>query len=373
VQLSQEDSPWASINKGGGAVLMKQLFTVTKGRRRHAFLHTAFKATLLADAVSAPSVVTANSIADLLTRAWDPAMLRDSKSDIDDIAARMANAMVRNVSFSQGGAAALPHLVQQETIELLTAGPECTQDWFTFVQVVSVNVTIVCSDTLPAAVAPLEGCDKYFQNLAVGGRAIGTDCYKAFGNDQTGAHFLGQVDTAAMFILNGFLARRGANSSASALDTAAHGWLRKNAACLDGLVLTRAYIMAIHPRLVMLKVSSVRPAMSYLQLLLVLLASIAAALSFGAVTVFASGHYRSSLLANLVAMAHDENQPKLSQNTHYLWRVPDIVLGRESARVVMGNNASIYRMERLTSGYLSGRTAKAQPIIREREVMNGLP
>ncbi len=43
ISPTREDNPWASLGTGGDTALMKQMFTVTKGRMRHTFIETAFK------------------------------------------------------------------------------------------------------------------------------------------------------------------------------------------------------------------------------------------------------------------------------------------------------------------------------------------
>jgi hypothetical protein len=341
----REDNAWSSVSKGGGTVLMKQLFTVTKGRRRHAFLHTAVKASLLADVPGRAVGFSPADVADLLTRMWDPALVGEQAAEIADTAQRMAAARANNVSFSQGWAAAQRHSVEQFNVELLNAKTEDMEDaYFTLVRVSRVHITHVRSDLLAAAIEPAERCSRYYVDQAVGGRSIGTDCYKAFGGDDTGAHFLGQYDNTAMFILNEFFGNRGATTSANALSAAAMGWLRTNEQRLDNLLLSRGYIMAIDPGLVTISVSNMRPAMSYLQLLLVLVAAVAALLSYGSVTIYAAGHYSSSLLANLVATTARENQPKSSQTPRYLRHVPDIRLERASDRIVMKTHAGVYQL-----------------------------
>jgi hypothetical protein len=123
VQLPREDNAWHGIGKGGGTVLMKQLFTVTKGRQRHALLHTAFKTTMLADYNDPAAAFSEAEIADLLKRAWRPSPIDDhaslNASLIAGRAQRMVAAPARNLSFSEGTAAALPHSVQQDHYELL--------------------------------------------------------------------------------------------------------------------------------------------------------------------------------------------------------------------------------------------------------------
>ncbi len=51
-----DTNPWAGLSTGGGAVYMRQLVSVTKGRHRHTFLHTAIKASVAMRALDDPPV-----------------------------------------------------------------------------------------------------------------------------------------------------------------------------------------------------------------------------------------------------------------------------------------------------------------------------
>jgi hypothetical protein len=282
----------------------------------------------------------------LLQRWWPPALLARDAPVVAELARNMDYARAHNLSFSQGGAVAAPHWVHQDHVELMT--PTVSgQPAFTLVRLTSVNITLVRSEKLAAEVRPVRSCDAYFMNLAEGGKNLGTDCTP--GNrigDQTDHRFFGQVDTAAVLMLNGLLGATGADTSATALHTGVFNWLRDNDARLSSLVMARGYLVAIDPSLVTVKVTNMRPAMSFLQLLLVVLAAVAALLSYAAVAIFARQHYASSLLANLVATTTDERQPKSGQKPRFLWRVPDISLATHGSRVFMETEAGLYRLDR---------------------------
>jgi hypothetical protein len=58
---------WASFGQGGGTAIMKQMFTVTKGTRRHTFIETAFRTTVLI----VPTVpFSSYDLTDILKRTW---------------------------------------------------------------------------------------------------------------------------------------------------------------------------------------------------------------------------------------------------------------------------------------------------------------
>ncbi len=346
----RDTNPWEGLSTGGGTVYMRQLFTLTKGRRRHTFLHTVFKVSMATRAHDDPAVSIEAEYLALLKRWWMPEMVEQQSHIIADLARNMAVSRAHNLSFSQGGAVASPHSVLQEHVELMNPSVDGKQA-FTMVRLSSVNITLVRSETLAAEVRPSNDCDFYYMNIALGGKPWGTDCVAGFSfGDQTNHRFLGQVDTAAVLILNGLFALAGTNSSAKALHAGAYEWLRRNDARLANLVMARGYLVAIDPSLVTLTVTNMRPAMSFLQVLLVVLAAVAALLSYVAVAIFAKKHYTVSLLANLVATTTDERQPKSSQKPRYLWRVPDINLATQGARVLMGTTAGLYRLDRTAAG-----------------------
>jgi len=63
----RQDNPWQSLGKGGSTAVMKQIFTVTKGRTRHTFVDTAFKVAAITD----PGVLfSVAEIEDLVRRTW---------------------------------------------------------------------------------------------------------------------------------------------------------------------------------------------------------------------------------------------------------------------------------------------------------------
>ncbi len=346
----RDTNPWAGLSTGGGAVYMRQLFSITKGRRRHTFLHTAFKASMTMRALDDPPTPVEAECLELLKRWWHPDLLQKESHVIADLARNMASARTHNLSFSSGGAQAAAYSVQQEHVELLNPTVE-GKPIFSMVRMSSVNITLVHSETLAQEVRPAGDCDFFYMNLALGGRPWGTDCVAGFSyGDQTNHRFFGQVDTAAVLILTGLFGLDGTNTSSLALHAGAYNWLRQNDARLSNLVMARGYLVAINPSLVTLKITNMRPAMSILQLVLVGVAAVAALLSYVAVAIFAQTHYTLSLLANLIATTTDERQPKLSQKPRYLWRVPDINLATVGARVFLVTTAGLYRLESSVAG-----------------------
>jgi hypothetical protein len=139
-------------------------------------------------------------------------------------------------------------------------------------------------------------------------------------------------------------AARRANST-GALNTNTLAWLRKHNGRLDDLLLARGYTAAVDRGVVSIQMSSVRPAVSYLQLLLVFVAVVVALLSYAVANRYTTGHYKSSLLGILVATTADEDQPTSNRKPHYFRRGPTLNLSMEGARGVLGTDSGIYRLD----------------------------
>ncbi|EFW21031.1 conserved hypothetical protein [Coccidioides posadasii str. Silveira] len=159
--------------------------------------------------------------------------------------------------------------------------------------------------------------------------------------NNTGARFFEEIDTSAVLIISGTLGDGSSNISSKAFNQQAFEWLAKNENRLDNLVLSRGYIMAIDPALVTLEISRVRPAMSYLQVLLVILPVVLAAITWGLLRFFAASHYSSSLLANLYATTNVRDTDT-SADPQYIHTIPDIDLVRKDGKVLMATSGGVF-------------------------------
>jgi hypothetical protein len=214
----REDNVWFALGTGDDAAWMSQVFTVTKGRKRHTFALSTYKTTMVSmDNVS----LAVEEIQDLVKRAYsiDPAVQESelSRANIKAYNKLILDARDNNESGMFGGAMTANFSVIQFNYELLNVEYNGTR-MFSALRYTDVSLTLVRSDVLPVPVTPFGSCNKFFQNEATGGKVERTSCYRSNGEDQSGHRFLGQVDTSSSFVIAGILGDGSTNTSAKALD-----------------------------------------------------------------------------------------------------------------------------------------------------------
>jgi hypothetical protein len=318
---------------------MKQMFTVTKERERHTFIETVVKICMVMDyAMPFPE----EGITDLVMRSWSTDPAEQENPLIRTISQKVAAARSHGKSLQLGQNIRMGQSVAQLNYELLNveSGPGVAE--YSLFRISLVNITLVQSDTLPNPVQPVERCPKFFQNEATGGRLRGTNCFVSPAPNQTNAHFFGQVDTSAILIMSGLLGDGGANLSEKALDQHALEWSVKNGDRLDKLVLSRGFIVALDPSLVMVEISKIQAAISYLQITLVILAAVFGSLSWICLKVFGGAHYSSSLLANLYATTGVDGC-NTSQKPGYITKMPEIQLSETESKIRMETGTGVFR------------------------------
>ncbi|EEP79724.1 predicted protein [Uncinocarpus reesii 1704] len=335
---NREDNPWAVLGMGGDTAMMKQMFTVTKGRRRHTFLDTALKISSVYD-YYAPFPF--DEVHDIIKRSWnvDPALTNDPT--ITQITEKLQIAKADNSSMHLGSVVKIGNSVVQVNFEWLNPEGVPGKVLFSVLRISAVNITLVRSETLPEPVKPFEKCDRFYYNEATGGETYGTNCYKEYIANTTGARFFGEMDASSVLIVSGTLGDGGSNISSKAFNQEAFEWLAKNERKLDDLVLSRGYLMSVDPKLVTLKISTSQPAMSYLQVLLVILPIVLAAIIWGLLWYFAASHYSSSLLANLYATTNI-GHTNTSADPQYMHKIPDIDLIRKDQQVLMATSTGVF-------------------------------
>lgn len=336
ISPSREDNPWTSLGKGGNTALMKQMFTVTKGRMRHTFIETAVKTCMVTDWLVPFSL---EEVTDLVKRGWST----DSVV-ISDVARSIIDARSQNSSGVFGLTAETETSVSQVNYELLNPEVVPGEVAYSLFRASGVNITLVRSDELPEPVVPLEPCDKFYMNIALGGKLRETDCYLSSVGNQTqeGHRFYGQVDTSAFLILNGVLGDGRFNYSDKALNQQANEWVVNNDKKLSNLVLSRGAILSLGPETVIVEVTNTQPAISRLQILLVAICAVFAGLSWLCLIFFAKAHYSYSLLANLIAttMITSDGEDVKSGKPRYLVDCPEIKLTHENGPTTLMTTAT---------------------------------
>jgi len=332
IRFSREDNPWNSLGTGGDTALMKQMFTVTKGRMRHTFIETAWKACMV---TSWGVPFSLEEVTDLVKRGWSTDPVEQSNPAISKFAHSIIDARRRNSSGVYGLTGQTETSVSQVNYELLNVESIPGDVAYSLFRASVVNITLVRSDELPEPVVPLEPCANFYSNIAFGGKVRKTDCYLSSGglSGEEGHRFYGQVDTSAFLVLNGLLGEGRFNHSDKALNQLAFEWVDKNDERLSNLVLSRGAILALGPGTVMVEVTNIQPAISPLQILLVAICAVLAGVSWLSLIFFARAHYSSSLLATLVATtmaASSDGEDVKGGNPRYLVDCPEITLTHET-------------------------------------------
>lgn len=373
---SRRDNPWNSLGKGGDTALMKQMFTITKDRMRHTFIETAFKACMVT-----PWRVPfgLEEVTDLVKRGWSTDPVEQSHPIIYQVANSVIDARSQNRSAVFGITAETETSVSQVSYELLNVEGAAGKVTYSLFRASVVNITLVRSDELPEPVAPFEPCEKFYSNIGYGGKIRQTDCYTSSLSDkeQTGDPFWGQVDTSAFLILNGIMGDGRFNYSDQALNQQAFEWATTNDELLSNLVLSRGALLSLGPEVVTVEVSSIRPAISPLQILLIVMCAVLAAVSWLGLFLFAKPHYSSSLLANLLATTTvtSAGEDIKTSKPRYMVDSPEIRLTQdEASRIRMTTASGTFShvaferpdgMEHLMSGQPKTATVSQYEVVKD--------
>lgn len=210
---------------------------------------------------------------------------------------------------------------------------------YTSFQILDVNVTLVNSESVQQEPTPSEACDTWYENDAYGGVVQGSSCYLALRADGGTGVFQGQTDTMAVFILAGTFGKRRATTAADALNESAWRWTQENDDTIEALLLSRAYIVAGDAAAVKVEVELIRPALSLLQLFLLLLPVLEIVLSWGSVRIWVGFHFQSSLFSNVVATTHNGCR---AETPGFMTDPPTLTIGRDGVRVHLGTETGVF-------------------------------
>jgi hypothetical protein len=295
---NRADNIWFGYGKGGASTGMKQMFTVTKGVNRHTFIETAFKSTML----TVPGIPFSEfEVTDWIRRTWSTNTTEQQAPLVSMLIRSILDSQKQNLSFMFGTNVGTNYSVSQVHWQYLNIEGYPGIVDYSALRLSVVNITLIRSEKLEEAPVPFESCGKSFQNTAYGGKLTDTDCAGSnAGIAPSDVRFYGQVDTSAVLILNG-LGDGGSNISSKALDQKVFEWSLVFSERMDNLLLSRGFIVSIDPALVNVELSILKPAISYLQILLVVFAPLLCLVNWVLLLAFASLHWSSSLLANLVA------------------------------------------------------------------------
>ncbi|CEI70906.1 hypothetical protein FVEN_g9716 [Fusarium venenatum] len=306
IDPNKEDNIWFSFGAGGGSALLKQVFTVTKGRKRHTFIDSTLKVTML----TTPGVFfTDREVTDLVGRAWSTDAPDKSAPLIGQITKSIINAQNQGMSYHFGGnmlhngnKSAIQHHWGYYTVV------NNNETLYSLISITDTNITLIRSETISMTPEPFEFCERTnSQNEAFGGRLMRIDCP---GNiESANPKFFGQVDTTAILVGHGLGDSR-SNISSESLNNDALKWSRNNSETIESLLIARAYTVSIDPSLVQITVDKLIVAISYLQLALSCLALLMAIVLWLTHFILIDTHWASSPLANLIYTTSDMSSTK---------------------------------------------------------------
>ncbi|TFK31295.1 hypothetical protein BDQ12DRAFT_751048 [Crucibulum laeve] len=304
LQPDRKDHPWRTLGAGGDTAMMKQVFTVTKGNRRHTFLETVTKVSMLA---INPPVIPDAELIEMVQRIWSPDPTKPIDDDTKTVADFILRVQASGQSLTMGVMTGDNLSVTSSTIELLNPVNIYQVNGTPFYAILRssyTNITLIRSESLAEEVKPLAPCDYYYTNVAKGGRVRSATCRNWSDVNQTGARFLGQIDTSSSMVLTDILGDGGTSNSASALNQSGLDWYATKQNHIDQVLLSRGLILGGDPATVDISVKHNQPALSYLQVLLILLPIVLLVLTFLLMLRDKPGYYKSSFLAAVCATTH---------------------------------------------------------------------
>lgn len=326
-------NPWDSLGTGGDTAMMKMVFSLERGYRKHTIMLSAMKTTVLAFSTTPIEMADVQNLVQRMWRTEESAEVQTK--DLDAIRAALGKpntGLTLWRQHSDGYKLTSRDYQLQATI----VGDQTV---YTAFQILDVNMTLVNSETVQQAPTPFEDCNLWYNNNAYGGVVTGSSCYFAQRVAGRTGVFQGQTDTLAVFILTGSLGKKRATTSADALNEDVWRWTQDNNDAIEALVLSRAYILGGSLGSVKVDVQVLRPAVSILQLLLALLPILVFVLSWGSVRGWVGWHFQSSLFSNLVATTHEGYD---GEKPDYMTDPPKLGIMRAEGRVYLATGTGVF-------------------------------
>ena len=352
VNPNRVDNIWAAIGGGGGSATMMQVFTVTKGKRRHTFVEFALKATMLTRA-GVPFAM--QEVQDLVRRTAGTDETERNNPILGRIVGGMMNAQSQNLSYQFGFNAvdnANLSVVQSNWAYFTATNTNSGEDLYSVISLSSTNITLIRSETVDSLPTPFEGCDNgQFQNEGFGGRVTQTDCATPkIDTNSTG--FLGQVDTAAVLITYGLGSGR-SNVSSESLDDTILSWIWNTSTTIESLLIARGYAVSVDPALVSITVDKLVVAMSSLQLLLSILAAVLGLAAWGFLATWVPAPWSNTFLSSLLHSLSEQRGS--TSKPGYVVKPPNIEwsMGAERTIITVSGDAIVLQgseMVRLDPG-----------------------
>ena len=344
---SRTHNIWASMGAEMRSAAMKQVFTVTKGTRRHTFLDSTVRVTML---TSSSISVLRGEVDDLVRRSWSQNETERRSPLIDLIVDDMMSARDKNASFYVG-----LDVSDNGNRTVLQSGwgfftvVSAEGALYSAVMATGTNITLLRSETLPAEVSPFQPCNGVsFQNEAFGGKVAQTDCTGV--KKSLASANSRQVDTSAVLIMYGLGDTRSSLSSSSYNEEVA-AWLENEDDRIESLLIARGYIAGVDPALVTVTVKKLVTAMSGLQLFLSTFPLFLAATVWFGIQAFADSRWCNTFLSNLVysmMTVSDAGPDGVRRKLGYMHNPPDIGIQAHKHRLVTIDGLAVV-LERASS------------------------
>lgn len=325
------DNPWVAFGHGLGTGMMKQVFTITKGYRRHTFKQVVIKATMAAIGTT----LADEEIADFMSRTWS------TYGGITvgrhwELIGTVLDAKRNNTGRTFG-----------ELIQANTSVSAIYTDFLNFpetggfnavLRFTMVNITLIRSETLAEEPAPLQPCPGVvYSSYATGGIPSFTSCTTAGSQNQTlplnQNRFLGQLDTSTVGVFTDFLGDGSSNVSAVAFNQTGIDWVAQQDGHIDSHLISRAMLMGGNASAVMVDVGTTVAAVSALQLFLCILPGILAIVIWWLTRDPALSYYQSSFLVAVLATTH--TAPVQCEELGYIHSMPEITPQKRGSHMIL--------------------------------------
>lgn len=332
---------WTSIGSSSGTAVRIYMFTVTQGNRRHTFVSTIFKASIVALGKEIPQ----GEMRDLVIRSS-----QKPKPGEEELLEQAATSIVKTLTTAQasnqstviGAVIGEKHQLLEAFGELFNMEDLPGHPITRIFRTTAVNITHLRSETITNPPVPFKSCIyPAFHNKAKGGKVVDTDCIGDAQFPLNGTEYFGQVDISAALHVEGLEAAP-YGSSAEALNPELWPWLEKNIETLTRLLLSRGYALGLDPGLVMVELKETVPGISYLQILMVFLAALLSLVSWGGLRLFASGYWSSSFLVSLLTSTGTVASAS-KDNPGVVCVLPDIRLEERDGNLELRTDVGVFR------------------------------
>lgn len=361
IRPNRVDNVWATYSRGAGSTMMMQVFTVTKGQRRHTFAETVRRVTMLTN----PGIPFApGEVQDLVRRAAGPNETERADPMLGRIVSDLLGAQQSRTSYNFGanfvaerGANNAATTVVQNSWSFFTPIIPGGEEVYSVLHITSTNITLIRSEDIDNPPAPLGSCNQPFMNEAYGGKVKQINCAGATQSTE-GARFYGTVDTSAVMIIYGFGAGR-SNISAESLDQKVVDWAYANSPKLMNLLVARAFAVGVDPSgsLVSVTVDNLIAALSGLQLLLCVLAPVLVIVVWLALLFWVDEKWSKSFQVNLI---HSTLYSGTTESERvYMKRPPNVdMIAHEEGNYIVIEGRPVF----LGAPHASGAASTAAPV-----------